>query len=134
MPANNQSKLKSIFTFKCPRCHEGNMFPAGTFYSPTKFSNMNKYCSCCGQDFEPEPGYYYGAMYVSFAISTAIFLGVLFVLYFLVEEITFMMVLTAVLVITIGLLPLTFRLSRALWINIFVHYEGPCSQISKKHT
>ena len=29
------------------------------------------------------------------------------------------------------LLPLTFRLSRSLWIHMFVRYEGPCNEIRK---
>ena len=107
------------------------MFTPGTLYS-RKFADMYPECPCCGQNFEPEPGYYYGAMYVSFGFSTAIFLGVLFVLYFLVEEITTLMVAGVVLVVAVGLLPITFRLSRALWINIFIRYEGPCGLIPKK--
>jgi len=132
MSSWKESKFYSILNFKCPRCHDGDMFPPGTLYSPSKFSEMNKSCPCCGQDFEQEPGFYYGAMYVSFGISTGIFLAVVLGLSLLVDEITFPMVLTAVLVITIGLLPITFRISRAIWINIFIHYEGPCSQIRKK--
>jgi ribosomal protein S27AE len=132
MSGFKESKLYSILNYKCPRCHEGEMFPPGTLYSPRKFSEMNKFCTCCGQDFVQEPGYYYGAMYVSFGMSTGIFFGVLLVLSFLVEEITFPMVITAVLVISIGLMPVMFRLSRAIWINIFIHYEGPCSQIPRK--
>lgn len=107
------------------------MFPAGTLYT-SRFADMHPKCPCCGQNFEPEPGYYYGAMYVSFAIGTAIFLGVLLVLNFLVEEITLTMVMTAVLVITLGFLPSIFRLSRVMWINLFIRYEGPCNQIAGK--
>ena len=129
---SKESKLYSILNQKCPRCHEGNMFPKGTLYSPTKFSDMNPNCPCCGQTFEPEPGYYYGAMYVSFGFSTAIFLGIFFALQLLVDEITFGMIFGLVVAITIGLLPINFRVSRALWINIFFKYEGPCSQIPKK--
>ena len=88
-------------------------------------------CPCCGQTFEPEPGYYYGAMYVSFGFSTAIFLGVLFLLSLVVAEVTMAMVLGLVVAIAVGLLPLTFRLSRAVWINIFIRYEGPCATIPK---
>jgi hypothetical protein len=36
-----------------------------------------------------------------------------------------------VVVIAVGLLPVTFRLSRAMWINIFIRYEGPCALIPK---
>ena len=127
------SKLYSILYQKCPRCHEGDMFPKGTLYSPTKFSEMYPNCACCGQTFEPEPGYYFGAMYVSFAFNVAIFLVSLFLLSQLVEEITMTMMMGVMIGVVVGFLPIIFRWSRALWINIFIHYEGPCDQIPK-HT
>ena len=71
-------------------------------------------------------------MYVSFGISTAIFLAVVLALSFIVEEITFTMVFASIMAIVIGLLPVTFRISRAIWINIFESYEGPCNQIKKR--
>jgi len=107
------------------------MFVAKNAYS-RNFDKMHANCPCCGQTFEPEPGYYYGAMYISFGLSTGIFLTVVFALYFLVEEITTIMVLISVVVIVIGLLPVMFRLSRAIWIYIFIRYEGPCIDIPKK--
>lgn len=131
MENKRPSWLYGILMAKCPRCREGNMFLPGTLYS-RKFADMYPKCPCCGQDFEPEPGYYYGAMYVSFGFSTAIFLSVLFALSFLVEELTLTMVMVTITVIVVGLLPIMFRLSRATWINIFFRYEGPCSQIQKK--
>ena len=123
--------INSILTAKCPRCREGEMFPKGTLLS-TKFADMHACCSCCGQTFEPEPGYYFGAMYVSFAFNVAIFLVSLFVLSQLVEEVTTVMMLGLVTGVVVGFLPVIFRLSRALWINIFVHYEGPSALISKR--
>lgn len=107
------------------------MFPAGTLYS-SKFAKMHPNCPCCGQSFEPEPGYYFGAMFVSYGISTAIFLAAFFVLSLLVEEITMLMVFATVVGVVVGLLPVIFRLSRSLWINIFIRYEGPCDQIKKR--
>lgn len=127
------SLLYSIVNAKCPRCREGNMFPEGTLYS-TKFATMHKSCPCCGQVFEPEVGYYYGAMYVSFGFNVAIFLVSLFILYQFVEEVTMAMMIGVVAVTVIGFLPVIFRLSRAIWISIFVRYEGPGSQIPKKQT
>lgn len=125
------SLLHSVLAVKCPRCREGNMFPKGTLYT-TKFADMNENCPCCGQSFEPEPGYYYGAMYVSFAFNVAIFLVSLFILYQFVEEVTTAMMIGVVAVVVIGFLPIIFRLSRVLWISMFIRYEGPCSQIPKK--
>lgn len=124
------SLIYSILAAKCPRCREGNMFLKGTLYTK-RFAEMNPRCPCCGQPFEPEPGYYFGAMFVSYAITTAIFLVALFFLNLLVEEITMLMVFITVVGIVIGLLPIIFRLSRSIWINIFVRYEGPCDKIRK---
>ena len=124
--------LYSIISTKCPRCREGKMFPKGTLYS-VKFADMHERCDCCGQTFEPEPGYYFGAMYVSFAFNVAIFLVSLFLLSQLVEEITMTMMMGVMIGVVVGFLPIIFRWSRALWINIFIHYEGPCDQIPK-HT
>ena len=130
MMPRKPSYFHTILHAKCPRCREGNMFEPGTLYT-RRFADMYSKCPCCGQTYEPEPGFYYGAMYVSFAFGTAIFLGVLLVLSFLVEEITLVMVLGLVVLIAVGLLPVTFRLSRALWANIFIRYEGPCQAIPK---
>ncbi|MCJ8167255.1 DUF983 domain-containing protein [Pontibacter sp. E15-1] len=129
--SQRKSLLYGIMAVKCPRCREGDMFPKGTLYS-TKFADMHPHCPCCGQTFEPEPGYYYGAMYVSFAFNVAIFLIALFVLYQFVDEVTMAMMMGVVAVVVVGLLPVIFRLSRVLWINIFIRYEGPCNQIPKK--
>ncbi|MBC5992598.1 DUF983 domain-containing protein [Pontibacter cellulosilyticus] len=129
--SQRKSLLYGIVAAKCPRCREGEMFPKGTLYT-AKFADMHPNCPCCGQTYEPEPGFYYGAMYVSFALNVGIFLVSLFILYQFVEEITMAMMIGIVAVVVIGLLPIIFRLSRVLWINIFIRYEGPCSQIPKK--
>jgi hypothetical protein len=106
------------------------MFTGG-LYTP-KFADMRTSCPCCGQALEPEVGFYYGAMYVSFAFNVAIFVICLVVLYQFVEEITMAMMIGIVAAVVIGLLPVIFRLSRSLWIHIFVRYEGPCSEIPKR--
>ena len=99
------------------------MFPAGTLYTP-RFIKMNDHCSFCGQSFQPEPGYYFGAMYVSFGINVAFFIAIWLSLHLFIEEVTLTIVMVALLVVVIGLLPITFRLSRVLWIYIFVRYQG----------
>ena len=123
-----ESKLYSIVTVKCPKCHKGNMFPAGTLYQVTKFDKMYESCPCCNQTFEPEPGYYYGAMFVSYGITTAIFFAVLAALSFFVDEITMTMVLLSITGVVVTLTPIIFRLSRSIWINIFMSYSPEAAQ------
>lgn len=106
------------------------MFTGGLY--TTRFADMHRNCPCCGQAFEPEPGFYYGAMYVSFAFNVAIFIVSLFILSQFVEKITLAMMIGVVAVVVVGLLPVIFRWSRSLYIHIFVRYEGPCSEIPKK--
>ena len=127
-----ESKFYSIVNMKCPRCHEGDLFPPNTLYQPTKFSDMHSDCSNCGQPYEPELGYYYGAMFVSYGISTAIFIAVWVAMAFMFDEITIGMMVIALTIAVVILLPLNFRLSRAMWINMFVGYEGPSKQITRK--
>ncbi|MFU1857125.1 DUF983 domain-containing protein [Sphingobacterium sp. NGMCC 1.201703] len=54
---------------KCPKCHVGNVFE-GKVYSLRK-QQMNEVCPHCGVKYEVEPGYFYAAMYVSYALSVA---------------------------------------------------------------
>ncbi len=115
------TKLYSVIHQKCPRCQEGNMFTYRTF-SP-KFSVMNKVCPVCGLDFNPEPAYYFGAMYFSYAVQVAIFVGVFLLLRFTIDPGVWTYVLCVTLV-SIALTPLNFRLSRVAWINLFFKYRG----------
>ncbi|WP_299822298.1 DUF983 domain-containing protein [uncultured Pontibacter sp.] len=108
------------------------MFEKGTLYNYRRFSEMKEKCECCGQHFEPEPGYYYGAMFVSYAFSTAIFVAVWIVLSFFVEEVTILMMTFALIAVVVGLLPVSFRLSRSIWINIFMSYQGKPKQVTGK--
>jgi uncharacterized protein (DUF983 family) len=119
----NRSALEGIITMRCPRCREGKMFPSGTLYS-TSFLKMNQSCSYCNQSFTPEPGYYFGAMFVSYGINSAFFIAVWLGMYLLMDEISLTALFIALLVVVIGLLPVTFRLSRVLWIYIFIRYQG----------
>ena len=68
-----EGKALSIIQEKCPRCQTGKMFkyPATNL---AKFTDMNEKCSVCNLHFEIEPGFYWGAMYVSYAITTGMML------------------------------------------------------------
>jgi uncharacterized protein (DUF983 family) len=119
------TKLYSIFHQKCPRCHEGDMFKYRTL-SP-RFAEMNKTCPVCGLDFNPEPAYYFGAMYFSYAVQVAVFVGVYLVLRFTINPIWWTYVLWVTLV-SVLVLPWNFRWSRLAWINLFVSYRDQATR------
>jgi uncharacterized protein (DUF983 family) len=117
------SLLYGIVTMRCPKCREGKMFPKGTLYT-TQFMKMNSHCAKCGQSFMPEPGYYFGAMFVSYALNTALFVAVWLGLILFLDEVSTTQLVVALIFTIVALLPITFRLSRVLWIYIFIRYKS----------
>jgi uncharacterized protein (DUF983 family) len=118
------SKFYAITKMKCPRCHEGDLFPGSNHFSFSKFTHMYKVCSVCNQSFEPEPGYYYGAMFVSYGINSVIFVAVWVILALIFYEVTLTMMMVAIVTIVVELLPFNYRFSRSIWINMMIKYKG----------
>ncbi len=67
-----RSKLYSVLRLKCPRCHKGDLFNNKNPYNLKDLDKMPDYCPDCGEDFQREVGFYYGAMMVSHATTTVI--------------------------------------------------------------
>ncbi|MEP1085063.1 DUF983 domain-containing protein [Algoriphagus sp.] len=124
------STLKSIYQCKCPRCHEGDLFQRGQLFNPTKFSDMNKDCSHCGQYFEPEPGFYLGAMFISYGFNTAVFIAVWVALSVLKPDYSLTLLLVLIGVGILVLTPFIYRISRSIWLAFFVPYRGKDIQSS----
>jgi uncharacterized protein (DUF983 family) len=62
-------EFKSAVDGKCPRCRTGNMFKAPLLSFKSK--KMHEQCPHCNLKYEKEPGYFYVAMYVSYAFVVA---------------------------------------------------------------
>jgi phage FluMu protein Com len=117
-----KSKLYSVLNNKCPHCHQGNFFENNNAYKLSSFAVMNKKCPRCNEDFIREPGYYFGATYVSYSLTVGlgIFMyGILGVL-LKMDTLPFILVFSGLLLL---LMPVLYRLSRLIWINFFVHYK-----------
>ncbi|QJX49133.1 DUF983 domain-containing protein [Hymenobacter taeanensis] len=86
---------------------------------------MPEGCPVCGQRYEPEPGFYWGAMYITFAFSTAIMLVVGFLVYFLLHDPDTWVYVSAVAFFAVILTPLSLRYSRTLMLYLFggVRYQ-----------
>ena len=85
---------------------------------------MPKNCSVCDQKYEPEAGFYYGAMYVSYAIGVATFVTVWVALSILAPDMGAIGIITYMLVAILLIAPVSYRISRRVWINLFVKYKG----------
>ncbi len=114
-------KLGSILGLKCPRCRKAKLFktPSLSFRQPFE---MKDRCEVCGQDFHIEPGFYYGAMFISYIFMAWFSLG--FAGFFhwvlkwdLLASFTALIVFIAIFFVYI------FRVARSAWIGINVRYN-----------
>tara|TARA_Y100000385_G_scaffold137957_1_gene143339 strand:- start:115 stop:522 length:408 start_codon:yes stop_codon:yes gene_type:complete len=116
------TKLYAITQSKCPHCMEGAIYPNKNPYNLKRFSEINERCSACNQNFEPEPNFYYGAMYVSYGYTVALFVAVYVILGIWMDW-SMWPTITALGVILVLLGPLLFRIARTTWLSLFVHYD-----------
>jgi len=116
------SKLNSIFKMKCPRCQEGDFFVAKP-YNLKRAGDIHANCSYCDLKYSREPGFYYGAMYVSYALGVALFvtLWVSFNLFFPWVSVYWQVGIVAV--SSILLAPYFYALSKIIWANLFFSYD-----------
>ena len=68
VPAKS-STIADIFRQRCPRCRMGKIFPRSVFLG---FPKMHQRCPVCQLRFEREPGYFLGAMYISYGLGVVI--------------------------------------------------------------
>ncbi|MEX0968693.1 MAG: DUF983 domain-containing protein [Bacteroidia bacterium] len=116
------TRLYSILFCKCPRCHQGKMFKNPNPYALNDLFKMPENCPECGQKYDLEPGFYWGAMYVSYGLNVGIVLPLAGVVYY-VWDFSFWAILVSLVVLQIIVTPYIFRISRAIWLNFFVGYD-----------
>jgi uncharacterized protein (DUF983 family) len=116
------SRMYSIRTFTCPRCQEGQFFVSNP-YDIKNAGNILPNCPSCGLKYEKEPGFFYGAMYVSYALGVALFviLWTSFNLFF--PNVTIGWQIGTIITTTIMLSPFLYALSKIVWANLFYHYD-----------
>lgn len=114
------SQFLNIIGEKCPKCSTGKVFKTKGNIFLLKMPVMNDDCPHCGHHFHKETGYFFGAMYVSYALAVAEMVALFVVLLPFTKD--FGILVGAVAVMAVVLSPYNFRLSRMLWIYMF---DGP---------
>lgn len=113
------TKFQAFVRSKCPRCRVGNMFE-GPVYGFKK-QKIKEHCSCCNFKFEIEPGYFYAAMYVSYAFVVAQTVTLAIGTYILTQSESPFLYLAVLLFGIIGFAPFNFRYGRL----VLIHYLTP---------
>ena len=116
------TKLYSILKFKCPKCQEGDFFIEKGNFKLKGVTKIHDSCANCNLKYMMEPSFFFGAMFVAYGLSVG-----LSILTFLITNLVFHFELlesfVAIILILIGSTPYALRLSRIIWINIFVSYK-----------
>jgi uncharacterized protein (DUF983 family) len=116
------SKLNSILTGSCPKCQNESMYSDKNPLHLTKVLKMNENCSHCGLKYQIEPSFFYGAMYVSYGLNVALGIAA-FIVSFVFFGASIEQSFLAIVITLIVLFPFVLRLSRNLYINMFVSYD-----------
>ncbi len=106
---------RRALALRCPRCGETRLF-RGWF-------RMERECALCGLVFERAQGYFVGAIYINYAVSSVIAVGGFFVLWARLDLPTAWQF--AIWVPFLIVFPLWFfRYSRSLWLAM-EYYVNP---------
>ena len=115
------SKLYSIFSLKCPTCHRGDLFPTGSFSFDRPFAQYT-HCPACGQRYFPEPGFYYGAMFISY-IGSGFFCLFFVMLVHWVFDWSMLASFGALTAVVAILFVWWFRVSRSAYLNLVFGFK-----------
>ena len=118
-----ETRLYSIFNNVCPNCHVGKFYIGKQAYDFKHFGKNYDKCSNCGFVYEKEPGFFYGAMYASYAISIAFSVAIAVAIFVLFPSSSYLVYIISIVLGLILLMPLSYWLSRLVWLNLFTHYH-----------
>lgn len=120
----------SIITLRCPRCRRGPLFKNKNPYKKITVSHIvGMYDSCvvCDQEFDLEPGFWFGTIYVSYGIAVIISTISFFAWWLVIgmsvndNRIFYWLIFNAVLIVLLE--PWLMRLSRTVYLYIFIKYN-----------
>jgi len=107
-----------VLNCKCPKCKKENIFSNRGNILLFKMPKMNDRCIECNYKFEKEPGFFFGSMFVSYALGAGQMIISLILFWHYLDlppiKVFFIIAITSILLSTIN-----FRVSRSIWIHLF---------------
>lgn len=106
-----------IINEKCPNCGKGNVYQKKKRF--LELPVMKDDCEVCHYHFDREPGYFLGAMYISYGL--AVFQGIItfLLLYTLFPNISTIWIPLIILSVITAFSMKNYKLSRIIYIHIF---------------
>ena len=101
-------KCWAMLRKRCPRCCRGAIYASGM--------TMNARCPVCDLPFEREPGYFIGALYISYGMSCVVLMLGLWIGTLLFPDFNLGWMVLILGALYLPLVPLVTRYARVLWI------------------
>lgn len=111
------NKLRNMVKEKCPNCSKGDVF-----YKDQPFFSLPKMkddCDMCNYHFDREPGYFLGAMYISYGLAVLEGIITFLVCYFLFPKMETLYVVLTVCAVMFILSMRNYKWSRVFYMYIF---------------
>jgi len=102
---------------KCPHGGKGEVFIKGEklFQMPV----MNEHCNECNYQFDREPGYFLGAMYLSYGFAVIQALVTFLIVHFLLPGLATIWTPILIMCVILAFAKVNYKLSRVMYIHIF---------------
>ena len=114
--------ILSVIKGKCPNCKKEKIFNKKGNLLFFKIPKMNASCPNCDFLFEKEAGFFFGAMFVSYALIV-IEAVTLFVLLNVFFSLSFIYTFIAIIILITLIGTINYRLARIIWIYLFYSEE-----------
>lgn len=115
------SYVSKVIKGTCPNCGKTKVFATSGNPLLFRMPKMKPKCEVCHYSFLRETGFYFGAMYMSYALSVAEMVAV-FVIGLIFDLNPFQMFIGVVLLVFL-LSTFNFKLARLMWLNLFYKEE-----------
>lgn len=115
----SNNRIFSLLKGKCPNCETGDVFADKGSILRFKSPVMNETCPHCNYKFEREPGFFFGAMYASYALTVAEAMSMIvaWVLLYTGDSHYILIILITCMLLLLSFT--NFRLSRLIWMYMF---------------
>jgi uncharacterized protein (DUF983 family) len=117
MEATTTGRLKAILNEKCPRCRKGRVFEKKI--KLFQFPVMKKACDECGYKFDREPGYFLGAMYISYGLAVLQGLIAFLICHYFFPDLPTIWIPVIIMCVIVIFSMKNYKLSRIIYMHIF---------------
>ncbi|MBM3995742.1 MAG: DUF983 domain-containing protein [Planctomycetes bacterium] len=108
IPTASQKWL-ALICMRCPRCCDGSIYAHGM--------TMNERCPVCNMRFEREPGYFMGALYISYALAIVVLLLFMWLGTLILPDVDLGWIVLICAACFVPFVPVVTRYARVIWIH-----------------